>query len=256
MTGWRVPRLLRPGQLLARRSTSIPATPEPAVVRSRRRPQAGRCHADADPEYIAGFADGWIAADGDPVQGRFAWRLRSISHEALDWLDAVAPARRVRGHRLRRGEQHARRTTASAAGRSGGSISPRARRTGASCAWRELEQDATDTFCAIVPGKHSFTLPAGSTHRIAAHANRSARSRRSSPRMRSPISGSRSSDQLRVRQGHGRRQPADRRVRDRAQRPEPPTRVDFESGLALARAGRVLRGARGARARLARGRAR
>src|SRR6266576_521094 len=44
----------------------------------------------ADPEYIAGFVDGWLAADGDPVKAG-SWRLRSTSHEALDWLERVAP---------------------------------------------------------------------------------------------------------------------------------------------------------------------
>ena len=43
-----------------------------------------------DREYIAGFADGWLAADGDPVKAGF-WRLRSTDHAALEWLEAVAP---------------------------------------------------------------------------------------------------------------------------------------------------------------------
>ena len=46
--------------------------------------------ADGDAEYIAGFLDGWLAADGDPVRAG-SWRLRSIEHEALDWLASVAP---------------------------------------------------------------------------------------------------------------------------------------------------------------------
>src|SRR5205814_6393013 len=45
---------------------------------------------DGDTEYIAGFIDGWIAADGDPVRAG-SWRLRGIEHEALDWLADVAP---------------------------------------------------------------------------------------------------------------------------------------------------------------------
>ena len=44
----------------------------------------------ADAEYIAGFVDGWIASDGDPVRAG-SWRLRSIDHEALAWLEAAAP---------------------------------------------------------------------------------------------------------------------------------------------------------------------
>src|SRR5439155_1419736 len=43
-----------------------------------------------DREYIAGFVDGWLAADGDPVKAR-SWRLRSISHGALAWVEKVAP---------------------------------------------------------------------------------------------------------------------------------------------------------------------
>src|SRR5919198_433413 len=45
---------------------------------------------DADSEYIAGFVDGWLAADGDQVKAG-SWRLRSIDHEALTWLERVAP---------------------------------------------------------------------------------------------------------------------------------------------------------------------
>ena len=44
----------------------------------------------ADPEYIAGFVDGWLASDGDQVKAG-SWRLRSIDHEALAWLESAAP---------------------------------------------------------------------------------------------------------------------------------------------------------------------
>ena len=44
----------------------------------------------ADAEYIAGFVDGWLAADGDPVKAG-SWRIRSTDHEALDWLEQAAP---------------------------------------------------------------------------------------------------------------------------------------------------------------------
>ena len=44
----------------------------------------------ADAEYIAGFVDGWLAADGDPVKAG-SWRLRSTDHEALAWLESAAP---------------------------------------------------------------------------------------------------------------------------------------------------------------------
>ena len=45
---------------------------------------------DRRPEYIAGFVDGWLAADGDPVKAG-SWRLRSTDHEALAWLEHAAP---------------------------------------------------------------------------------------------------------------------------------------------------------------------
>ena len=57
----------------------------PASCARRRQPEA-RASRDADPEYIAGFVDGWLAADGDPVKAG-SWRLRSIDHEALAWLE-------------------------------------------------------------------------------------------------------------------------------------------------------------------------
>src|SRR5512133_451116 len=41
---------------------------------------------DADAEYVTGFADGWLASDGDRVKAG-SWRLRSTHHEALDWLE-------------------------------------------------------------------------------------------------------------------------------------------------------------------------
>src|SRR6266581_236959 len=44
---------------------------------------------DADPEYITGFVDGWLAADGDQVKAG-SWRLRSTDHEALAWVERAA----------------------------------------------------------------------------------------------------------------------------------------------------------------------
>ncbi len=83
----------------------------------------------ADAEYIAGFVDGWIAADGDPVKAG-SWRLRSIDHEALAWLERAASSPATsRSARARKAPS--RRTSAFAAARSAGSISRRARRTGA-----------------------------------------------------------------------------------------------------------------------------
>jgi NAD-dependent dihydropyrimidine dehydrogenase PreA subunit len=114
---------------------------------------------EADPEYIAGFVDGWVAADGDAVKAG-SLRLRSIEHEALDWLAAVAP---VAGYVVVGSGQEANMET---------NFAVRSRPihwlylATREMSWRvmrvsELEQDATDTFCAIVPGKHTFTLSGG-----------------------------------------------------------------------------------------------
>ena len=43
----------------------------------------------ADPEYIAGFVDGWLAATAIAVKAG-SWRLRSTDHEALAWLERAA----------------------------------------------------------------------------------------------------------------------------------------------------------------------
>ena len=113
----------------------------------------------ADHEYIAGFADGWIAADGDPVKAG-SMRLRSTYHEALDWLATVAP---VAGYVVvGSGQESNLETNFAVRGRPIRWLHLATRET----SWRvmrvsELEQDATDTFCAIVPGKHAFTLAGG-----------------------------------------------------------------------------------------------
>ena len=116
------------------RSTSRPASTSIRLRRNRRRSRAGEPQAlaarDADPEYIAGFADGWLAADGDPVQGRFV--ASAVDRPRGARLARGGGAlRRLRRRRLRRGGEPSRRTSASAAGRSGGSISRHARRPGA-----------------------------------------------------------------------------------------------------------------------------
>ena len=84
-----VPGLLRSGRTSRRVSTRHPGYAGTGVVRScanlkRLLPET------ADAEYIAGFVDGWLAADGDPVKAG-SWRLRSTDHEALDWLEQAAP---------------------------------------------------------------------------------------------------------------------------------------------------------------------
>jgi NAD-dependent dihydropyrimidine dehydrogenase PreA subunit len=113
----------------------------------------------ADAEYIAGFVDGWLAADGDPVKAG-SWRIRSTSHEALAWLERAAP---LAGY------------VTVGAGEEGNLVTnygPR-RRTirwlylaTRESYWRVMsvepqETDDRDTFCAVVPGKHTFTLAGG-----------------------------------------------------------------------------------------------
>ena len=113
----------------------------------------------ADGEYVAGFADGWLAADGDPVTAG-SWRLRSTNHEALDWLEAVAP---YAGFiTVGRGEEGNRETNFGVRSRPIRWLYLATRET----YWRAmrveaLDRDPEDTFCAVVPGKHEFTLAGG-----------------------------------------------------------------------------------------------
>ncbi len=115
---------------------------------------------DADAEYLTGFADGWLAADGDRVKAR-SWRLRSTNHEALSWLENAAP---LAGYIVvGSGEE-----TASVETNFGVRSRPirwlyLATRE---VFWRvmrvdDLYQEEADTFCAVVPGKHEFTLAGG-----------------------------------------------------------------------------------------------
>ena len=114
---------------------------------------------DADPEYVAGFVDGWLAADGDPVKAG-SWRLRSTEHEALDWLADVAP---LAGYVVvGSGEEANMETNFGVRSRPLRWLYLATRET----YWRvmnvtPLEQEEDDTFCAIVPGKHTFTLAGG-----------------------------------------------------------------------------------------------
>jgi NAD-dependent dihydropyrimidine dehydrogenase PreA subunit len=112
-----------------------------------------------DPEYIAGFADGWLAADGDPVKAG-SWRLRSTDHEALSWLEAVAPYAGfiVVGS----GEEGSRETNFGVRSRPIRWLYLATRET----FWRvmsvePIEADEAETFCAVVPQKHAFTLAGG-----------------------------------------------------------------------------------------------
>jgi NAD-dependent dihydropyrimidine dehydrogenase PreA subunit len=113
----------------------------------------------SDGEYIAGFCDGWLAADGDPVRAG-SWRLRSTDHNALSWLETVAP---VAGFiTVGSGEEGSRETNFGVRSRPMRWLYLATREV----AWRvmrveEREVDAEDTYCAVVPGKHEFTLAGG-----------------------------------------------------------------------------------------------
>jgi NAD-dependent dihydropyrimidine dehydrogenase PreA subunit len=114
---------------------------------------------DADAEYVTGFVDGWLAADGDPVKAG-SWRLRSTTHEALDWLeDAAALAGYVV---VGSGEETSRETNFGVRSRPIRWLYLATRET----YWRvmrvtPLEQDDEHVFCAVVPGKHTLTLAGG-----------------------------------------------------------------------------------------------
>ena len=113
----------------------------------------------ADVEYIAGFVDGWLAADGDAVKAG-SWRLRSTDHEALAWLEAVAP---YAGFvTVGSGQEANRETNFGVRSRPIRWLYLATRETH----WRvmsreEHEAETEDTFCAVVPEKHAFTLAGG-----------------------------------------------------------------------------------------------
>ena len=113
----------------------------------------------ADAEYTTGFVDGWLAADGDPVKAG-SWRLRSIDHEALDWLERAAP---IAGYvAIGAGEEAAMETNFGVRSRPIRWLYLATRETH----WRVMRIEASeaedaDTYCAVVPGKHEFTLAGG-----------------------------------------------------------------------------------------------
>ena len=113
----------------------------------------------ADVEYIAGFVDGWLAADGDEVKAG-SWRLRSTDHEALEWLEAVTP---YSGFvTVGSGEEGNRETNFGVRSRPIRWLYLATRES----YWRvmsvdEQEAEHEETFCAVVPEKHAFTLAGG-----------------------------------------------------------------------------------------------
>jgi NAD-dependent dihydropyrimidine dehydrogenase PreA subunit len=112
-----------------------------------------------DAEYIAGFVDGWLAADGDPVKAG-SWRIRSTDHEALAWLESAAV---FAGYvTVGSGEEGSVATNFGVRTRpirwlylATRDVSWRVMRV------KEQEADEADTFCAVVPAKHEFTLAGG-----------------------------------------------------------------------------------------------
>ena len=114
---------------------------------------------DADTEYVAGFVDGWLASDGDVVRSG-SWRLRSTYHEALDWLERAAP---LAGYvAIGSGEEASRVTNFGVRSRPIRWLYLAMREAH----WRVMNVETVDaeeeeTFCAVVPGKHTFTLAGG-----------------------------------------------------------------------------------------------
>ena len=113
----------------------------------------------ADVEYITGFVDGWLAADGDPVEAG-SWRLRSTDHEALAWVEQAAV---VAGFvAIGSGEEPSVATNFGVRSRPIRWLYLATR----DVSWRvmrveERDEDPEDTFCAVVPEKHMFTLAGG-----------------------------------------------------------------------------------------------
>jgi len=112
-----------------------------------------------DAEYIAGFVDGWLAADGDAVKAG-SWRLRSTDHDALEWLEAAAP---YAGFvTVGSGEESCMQTNFGVRSRPIRWLYLATREV----YWRVMnverpDADEAETFCAVVPGKHAFTLAGG-----------------------------------------------------------------------------------------------
>jgi NAD-dependent dihydropyrimidine dehydrogenase PreA subunit len=114
---------------------------------------------DGDPEYITGFVDGWLAADGDRTKAG-SWRLRSTDHEALEWLEhAVSIAGYIT---VGSGQEASLETNFGVRSRPIRWVCLATREV----SWRVMsaepeETDDAETFCAVVPRKHEFTLAGG-----------------------------------------------------------------------------------------------
>jgi NAD-dependent dihydropyrimidine dehydrogenase PreA subunit len=113
----------------------------------------------ADVEYVTGFVDGWLAADGDPVKAG-SWRLRSSDHEALAWLEQAAVAAGYIA--VGAGEEGSLQTNFGVRSRPIRWLYLATREV----FWRvtkveQVQADDAETFCAVVPRKHAFTLAGG-----------------------------------------------------------------------------------------------
>ncbi|HZQ02545.1 MAG TPA: hypothetical protein VFA88_00835 [Gaiellaceae bacterium] len=112
-----------------------------------------------DSEYVAGFVDGWLANDGARVEAG-SWRLRSTDHEALGWLEDAAP---LAGYvAIGSGQEASLETSFGVRSRPIRWLDLATREVH----WRVVrvepqERDEEETFCAVVPGKHEFTLAGG-----------------------------------------------------------------------------------------------
>jgi len=113
----------------------------------------------ADVEYITGFVDGWLASDGDRVKAG-SWRLRSTDHDAIAWVERAAA---IAGYvAIGAGQEGNTETNFGVRSRPIRWLCLATRET----FWRvmKVEQedaDEADTFCAVVPKKHAFTLAGG-----------------------------------------------------------------------------------------------
>jgi len=113
----------------------------------------------ADAEYITGFVDGWLASDGDPVKPG-SWRIRSTDPDALSWLERAAP---LAGFvTVGSGEEASRETNFGVRSRPIRWLYLATRETYWCVTHVEPQEEyEANTFCAVVPDKHAFTLGGG-----------------------------------------------------------------------------------------------